>query len=356
MREALAKWAVFLFAAVLGSTGLTISTYLSLVYVAGDLPPCLEGDTCADILTSRYSHIGPLPIALFGAFYYLVGLSTAPALVTRDRAALLKGLIWSSLGFVGAAILTALSLTRLHGVCIWCLASAFCMAMLFALWGLAASSQVGDAPVLSRKTRLWMILLPAVSGLAEGGSLAVGLRTSEPSYDASALAKISIEKLVFGVPCPAKPAATQTLVFFGDVECGACRYWFPRIRLRVDRTSGIRLVFRAKTAGNHDNGLRLVRLLMQLPSNDQDSFLRDVFADESLDSEATHSIIERWSGMRIADIPAAAIDRRLQDDIDLTRSLGILRVPTIVWVDSSGRKEVMSARRAYARLAEPVDR
>lgn len=51
--------------------GLADASFLAASHWNGHLPNCSITDQCDDVLKSAYSTIGPIPVALLGAVYYL---------------------------------------------------------------------------------------------------------------------------------------------------------------------------------------------------------------------------------------------------------------------------------------------
>jgi uncharacterized membrane protein len=117
--------------AVLALLGLLVSLYM-LAYALGLTGSVICGlGECEKVQTSPYSHIGPVPVALFGVIGYLVLMLAAlvglqpPGPVGRlVPVALLGG------GVVGVAFslyLTYLEAFVIHAWCQWCVISAILM-------------------------------------------------------------------------------------------------------------------------------------------------------------------------------------------------------------------------------------
>jgi uncharacterized membrane protein len=110
--------------------GLGIAGYLTAVHYTGGTPVCAVAHGCAVVQQSRYSELAGVPVALLGLAGYVAILA---ALVRdgewgRTAAAFLS---LAGLGFSGW--LTYVELGVLHAVCVWCVGSAVCMALLAAL-------------------------------------------------------------------------------------------------------------------------------------------------------------------------------------------------------------------------------
>lgn len=103
--------------------GLGVSTYLTVEhYTASTVLACPEGSVinCTKVTTSSYAEIGPLPVALLGALYFVACAALCFPSSWRIRrldtvriAAAVAGVL-SSLYFVWV------ELFRLDAICLWC--------------------------------------------------------------------------------------------------------------------------------------------------------------------------------------------------------------------------------------------
>ena len=110
--------------------GLGIATYLTVVHYAGGEPVCAVAHGCATVQASDYAKVGGVPVALLGVFGY-VGLLVA---LLRDGEAWRTVAAFISLaGLAFSAWLTYVEVGILDAICIWCVGSAICMALLSAL-------------------------------------------------------------------------------------------------------------------------------------------------------------------------------------------------------------------------------
>jgi uncharacterized membrane protein len=120
--------------------GLGIAAYLTIVHYTGAAPACAIAHGCEVVQSSEYAKLAGIPVALLGLLGYvgiLVTLvrddepaRTATALheTARTATALL------ALGGAGfSAWLTYVEVARLDAICIWCVGSAICMALLAGL-------------------------------------------------------------------------------------------------------------------------------------------------------------------------------------------------------------------------------
>jgi uncharacterized membrane protein len=126
-------------AAAVAVAGLGIAGYLTVVHYAGGDPVCAIAHGCATVQQSDYAQLAGVPVALLGAIGYagiLLGL-LRDGEAGRAAAALLA---LAGAGF--SAWLTYVEVAVLDAICIWCVASAACMA---ALAGLTVVRMLGGA-------------------------------------------------------------------------------------------------------------------------------------------------------------------------------------------------------------------
>jgi uncharacterized membrane protein len=101
--------------------GLGIATYLTVVHYAGGQPVCAVAHGCATVQASDYAKLAGVPVAL------LVSLA-------RDGEAWRTAAAFLSLaGLAFSGWLTYVEVGILNAICIWCVGSAICMALLTVL-------------------------------------------------------------------------------------------------------------------------------------------------------------------------------------------------------------------------------
>jgi uncharacterized membrane protein len=110
--------------------GLGIATYLTVVHYAGGEPVCAIAHGCAVVQASDYSELAGVPVAVLGVLGYLGLLAT----LVRDGEAARTGAAFLSLAGLGFSVwLTYVEVGVLDAICIWCVGSAVCMALLSVL-------------------------------------------------------------------------------------------------------------------------------------------------------------------------------------------------------------------------------
>jgi uncharacterized membrane protein len=114
----------YLIAALLSLVGLADAIYLTVQDLMGQNLRCTIVSGCAEVLGSKYAHIGPIPLASVGAFAYFMFFSLAilAAFNYRFAGALLLALV--SVMFLMTLWLLYLQAFVIHHFCQYCLLSA----------------------------------------------------------------------------------------------------------------------------------------------------------------------------------------------------------------------------------------
>lgn len=120
----------------LALAGLVDSLYLSWIKLTGNTAACSGIGDCEAVNTSRFSEIGGIPVALLGAFGYVLIIGML-VLRTRKQAwdePLSIALFGVTLvGTLYSIYLTYLEVVVIRAVCPFCVVSAMLMAFLFIL-------------------------------------------------------------------------------------------------------------------------------------------------------------------------------------------------------------------------------
>src|SRR5581483_2072455 len=114
--------------ACLAFLGMVDALYLSIKRNAGPIP-CHITHGCTDVLTSRYSAIGPVPLSSIGLIFYVTIFSLAIFKVLEDpanplRMPLLAIFYLTGAGLVISALLVGIQAFILKAFCEYCLVSA----------------------------------------------------------------------------------------------------------------------------------------------------------------------------------------------------------------------------------------
>ena len=131
--ESAPKWLVF---AMLGLSfaGVLDAAYLTAKHYLGFEIPCSILNGCEQVLSSQYATVFGMPVALFGAFYYLAILLLIVAFLDRKKAIFLKGAVLLPIaGFAATLWFLFAQIFLLNALCFYCLVSGFLTTSLFVL-------------------------------------------------------------------------------------------------------------------------------------------------------------------------------------------------------------------------------
>ena len=118
---------------VLALIGFVDATYLTIEHYQNVIPPCAVGG-CETVLTSVYSEVAGIPVALAGAIYYLFILIGALAYLEGRHERLLRYvLIATTFGLLASLYFLFLQAFILHAYCLYCLGSLTTSTVLFIL-------------------------------------------------------------------------------------------------------------------------------------------------------------------------------------------------------------------------------
>jgi uncharacterized membrane protein len=120
---------IFIFLAIMG---LADSVYLTIQHFNFSSVVCVITDECDTVLTSDYSKIAGIPVALLGAFYYFAILVLSFASLIREK--VLPWLLYTTpVGFLASAWFVFVQLFILDSICSYCMLSAATSALIFGL-------------------------------------------------------------------------------------------------------------------------------------------------------------------------------------------------------------------------------
>ncbi len=109
---------------VLALIGFADTAYLTAYHYIGEVPTCTLLEGCEIVLTSEYSVILGVPLALLGALYYLALVVMSVWYLDKGRRQTLRGIFkLSLLGFLISMILLYLQVFVLSAICVYCLTS-----------------------------------------------------------------------------------------------------------------------------------------------------------------------------------------------------------------------------------------
>ena len=110
---------------ILSFIGFIDAAYLTVSYYLSSPPPCSLIEGCEKVLTSSYASVGAIPVALFGAVYYLTIFFLALFYTGNLNLHIMRFVSLLTLtGLLATGVLMYLQLFVINAVCIFCLISA----------------------------------------------------------------------------------------------------------------------------------------------------------------------------------------------------------------------------------------
>jgi uncharacterized membrane protein len=119
----------------LALAGLGVSIYLSIEhYTASTLLACPESATinCAKVTASRWSEVGPVPVAVLGSVFFAVMALLCSPPAWRERRLDGARVAGAALGVLGALYFLWVELFRIDAICLWCTVVHVCALALLA--------------------------------------------------------------------------------------------------------------------------------------------------------------------------------------------------------------------------------
>ena len=119
---------------VVSFLGFLDATFLAVETFLGKIPPCSITGGCESVLTSPYSKFLGLPVAVYGALYYLIiFIFAAYFLDTKKEKALKLAAKLTPLGLLASVYFVFLQAFVIKQYCPYCLVSAGTSTILFVL-------------------------------------------------------------------------------------------------------------------------------------------------------------------------------------------------------------------------------
>jgi len=126
------RW-IFTVLIILAVIGFADATFLTIEHYSNSIPPCTT-DGCETVLTSSYSSIAGIPVALFGAMYYLTMLILLMIYLDAKIEKVLRiALFFSIFGFIFSLYFLYLQAFVINAYCQYCLLSAFTSTAIFVI-------------------------------------------------------------------------------------------------------------------------------------------------------------------------------------------------------------------------------
>ncbi len=231
--------------------GVFIAGTLSLSHAMKLVLPCGVSDGCEKVNNSVYAQWAGIPVAYFGLIGYvlLAILATLRISAPEDRSRKLTSAGWgvSIVGVAASAYLTYVAMTLIRATCVWCLASAAVMILLFVAHTLLWQNDEVPRATSGRTDFGLMIGLPVLALIGVAGS-AVALQSKASgvgSLNANSKSEAILARLLAEPNHSKGPKdAPITIIEFADFFCPACRESFPQLQALVDASPGLRLIYR----------------------------------------------------------------------------------------------------------------
>jgi uncharacterized membrane protein len=112
--------------------GFVVSLYLTFVHYRGYVSPCYVVHGCEQVQTSRFSTLGPVPLALLGTVFFGLMFYLAIGLLTRSGVALVR--TYKVLAYLAALAVIPLFLIQaiwLRAFCSYCVLTE---AIMLSMW------------------------------------------------------------------------------------------------------------------------------------------------------------------------------------------------------------------------------
>lgn len=117
---------------VASGVGFLDATYLSVKHFVGSTPLCSALNGCENVLTSSYSAVGPVPVALIGSIYYaLIFVFTVVYIDLRRSEVMVATACFTVAGFIATLWFVYLQVFVIHALCLYCMLSAVTATLLF---------------------------------------------------------------------------------------------------------------------------------------------------------------------------------------------------------------------------------
>ncbi len=133
MKNKIPTWLIITFA-VIAFLGFLDATYLTVSHYSGSELNCSIIEGCGEVTSSEYSTFLGVPVALFGAIYYITVLFLMLFFFDTRREIFLKPLApLATLAFLSSVWFVYLQIFVIEAICQYCMASALTSTILFIL-------------------------------------------------------------------------------------------------------------------------------------------------------------------------------------------------------------------------------
>lgn len=321
--------------------GLFDSIYLLWEYTSPAHPMVCMGGGCDVVRASAYSHLGGLPVPVYGMLMYgilVLLLFLYPLLPTSvARFTQYAVLFISGAGFLFSVYLTGIEAFVLHAWCMWCVLSALVVTAIFLLALVERSrpaKPLDPAQALSAVQRNFaMILFAFVLGVPS--FIMLSSHGSMPPVKPPTTQTVKAHLVRQDTRFYGNPNAKVTVVEFGDFKCPACRQAEATAkRIREKFGDQIRFAFREYPLTTiHPESEKAAEAAEC--AGQQGKFWQavDMFYDNQ--GELSPPDLNRYAGMMgldsqkfVACLQKGEMAKRVAQDIEDGQALGVHATPT----------------------------
>lgn len=123
---------IAVFSASFGFLGFMTALYLTVEHYRGLSVNCIVLSGCNKVLSSSYSEVFGIPVALFGTIYYFFIFSASLFfLFGHPKEFIAAALLITPVGFLASVWFVILQLFIIKSICFYCMVSAFLSTFLF---------------------------------------------------------------------------------------------------------------------------------------------------------------------------------------------------------------------------------
>ncbi len=123
---------IAIFSTSFGFLGFLTALYLTIEHYLGLPVTCIVLSGCDKVLSSSYSEVFGIPVALFGVIYYFFVFSTSLFfLFGHPKEFIGAALVATPIGFLASTWFVILQLFIIKSICFYCMISAFLSVSLF---------------------------------------------------------------------------------------------------------------------------------------------------------------------------------------------------------------------------------
>jgi len=120
----LIKNKLILYSAILAFFGFLDAAYLTISHYKNIIPPCSVHFGCETVLTSAYSIVGPIPVALLGVIFYLTVIIVCLLVLIEGMKQFLRFFYFiAAVGLLVSIVLFFIQYYVIRSFCQYCLLS-----------------------------------------------------------------------------------------------------------------------------------------------------------------------------------------------------------------------------------------